>query len=141
MYLYLKAFHLIFVVTWFAELFYIFRLFVYHSQHTADRQICSTFETMEYKLIYYIGHPSMALTIVFASGLIAQNPDLLKAGWLHVKILLGALLIGYQIFAGITRRKFASGDFFISEKACRIINEIPAVLLIAMVLLAILKPF
>lgn len=141
MYTYLKAFHLIFIITWFAELFYIFRLYVYHAKHQNKKETCQIFETMEYKLLYYIGHPSMAITLILGITLLVQNPALMKQGWVHAKIFLVLMLIGYQIFAGITRRRFAKGDFFLTEKACRFINEVPSVLLVAIVLLAILKPF
>lgn len=140
MYLILKSLHLIFVIAWFAELFYIFRLFVYHVKHENNREMRSIFETMEYKLIYYIGHPAMLLTILFGALMIYQNPIILAQKWLHLKFLFIGFLIGYQIFCGITRRKFAEGNFFISEKACRFINEVPTLLLIVIVLLAILKP-
>lgn len=140
MYLTLKSLHLISVVAWFAELFYIFRLFVYHVQQKDNREFCKVAEVMEYKLIYFIGHPAMALTILFGGWMIATNPALLTQKWLHAKLGFVFLLIGYQIFSGIVRRRFLKQDYFLSEKACRIINEVPTILLIVIVLLAILKP-
>ncbi|MBI4412360.1 MAG: protoporphyrinogen oxidase HemJ [Deltaproteobacteria bacterium] len=140
MYLWLKAFHIIFLVAWFAGLFYIFRLFVYHVKFKDQQNRTKAYEMMEYKLLYWISHPAMTLTIFSGILMIIDNPALMKLGWLHFKLACVALLIGYQIFAGITRRKFSEGNYFLSETACRIINEVPTILLIAIVLLAVLKP-
>jgi putative membrane protein len=140
-YLWLKAFHLIFMVAWFAGLFYIFRLFVYHAKFKDKPEMREAYVVMERKLLYIIMHPAMALTILFGFLLIAQNPALLQAHWLHAKLLLVFLLAAYQVFAGITHKRFERGDFFLSEKACRMINEAPTLLLIAIVILAVVKPF
>jgi len=140
MYLWIKAFHLIFMVTWFAGLFYIFRLFVYHVKFKDQENMCKAYEIMEKKLIYMISHPAMLLTIITGVFMLAKNPAVFKSGWFHGKLLAVVLLIGYQIFAGITRRKFAKGNFFLTEKACRLINEVPTLLLIVIVILAIVKP-
>ncbi len=140
MYLYLKAFHLIFMICWFAELFYIFRLFVYHVQNREKTEVTKIFEKMEYRLIYFIGHPSMVLTLLSGFWMLAYNPEFLGNSWIVFKLALVGLLIGYQIFCGVTRRRFAEGNFFLSEKTCRLINEIPTVLLIAIVIFAVVKP-
>ena len=140
-YLWFKAFHIIFMVAWFAGLFYIFRLFVYHVKHRDNAELAGTYATMERKLLYIIMYPAMLLTIVFGTLLIVANPSVLRAPWFHAKLGCVALLIGYQVLAGITHKKFARGDFFLSEKACRIINEVPTILLIAIVILVVVKPF
>ena len=140
-YLWLKSFHLIFMVVWFAGLFYIFRLFVYHVKYKDQPNMAAIYTTMEYKLLYFIGHPAMGMTVILGVYLIYLNPELLKRGWLHAKLGAVLLLIGYQIFAGITHKKFKKGNYFLSETACRAINEVPTVLLIAIVLLAVLKSF
>jgi TIGR00701 family protein len=141
LYLWLKAFHLIFMVAWFAGLFYIFRLFVYHVKFRGEENIRRAYALMERKLLYFIMLPSMLLTLLLGALLISQNPYVLSASWFHAKLFAVLLLIGYQVFAGITQARFARGDFFLSEKACRIINEIPTLLLIAIVLLVVLKPW
>src|SRR3989338_3288778 len=133
MYLYFKAFHIISVVAWFAALFYIFRLFVYHVKFKDKPDCAEAYTIMEYKLIYMISHPAMFSTIVFGVLMVLQNPLLLKQGWFHLKLLSMVFLFGYQFFAGYTRRKFAKGNYFLSEKACRIINEVPTILLIIIV--------
>lgn len=140
-YLWLKAFHIIFMVAWFAGLFYIFRLFVYHAKFQGDPKMREAYSLMERKLLFIIMHPAMALTILFGFLLIAQNPAVLSAAWFHAKLLLVLFLVIYQVFAGITHRRFTRGDFFLSEKACRIINEIPTLILIGVVILVVVKPF
>ncbi len=140
LYLWVKAFHIIFMVAWFAGLFYIFRLFVYHVKFKEVPQMSQAYSLMEKKLLYAISHPSMLLTLGLGIWMLILNPSLLKAPWMHAKLGAVFLLIGYQIFSGITFRRFSQGDFYLSEKACRIINEVPGLLLIVIVLLVILKP-
>lgn len=140
MYLWLKAFHIIFMVAWFAELFYIFRLFVYHVKFRERPGIHKAYEEMEYRLIYFIGHPAMGLTLIFGILLLVFRPDLLAMSWMLAKLAAVLFLMAYQIFAGSVRRKFKEGNYFLSEKACRIINEVPTVLLIVIILLVVLKP-
>ena len=139
-YLWIKAFHIIFMVAWFAGLFYIFRLLVYHVKFKEKPELCEAYATMERKLIYMIMHPAMLLTILFGILLISLNPAVLRAPWFHIKLLLVIILIAYQVFAGITHKRFSRGDFFLSEKACRIINEVPTLVLIGVVIMAIVKP-
>lgn len=129
------------MVAWFAGLFYIFRLFVYHVKNKDNLQIVTVFQTMERKLLYMIMHPAMLFTLIFGILMLIKNPTLLKQGWMHVKLLLVLILMGYQIFCGIVAKKFSQGDYFLSEKACRIINEVPTLLLIGIILLVILKPW
>ncbi len=136
-----RALHIIFMVAWFAGLFYIFRLFVYHAKHQGKTELCQAYSVMERKLLYMIMHPAMLLTIIAGVVLIALNPAVMKAGWMHAKLTFVFLLIGYQIFAGITLKKFSKGNFFLSEKACRWINEIPTVCLIAIVIFVVIRPF
>ena len=128
------------MVAWFAGLFYIFRLFVYHVKHKDQTQITEAYTIMEKKLLYMISHPAMTLTIGFGIWMLVLNPALLQQSWLHAKLGAVLLLMGYQIFSGITFRKFRKGNYFLSEKACRWINEVPTLLLIVIVLLVILKP-
>jgi len=139
-YLWFKAFHIIFMVAWFAGLFYIFRLFVYHAKFQKEAELCKAYSLMERKLLYAIMHPAMLLTFLFGFGMLWLNPVLLQQKWFHVKLGLVALLLGYQIFAGITHKRFKRGNFFLSETSCRIINEVPTLILIGAVLLVIFKP-
>lgn len=139
-YLWLKALHIIFVVAWFAGLFYIFRLFVYHVKHKDEDNMAAAYRVMEKKLLTIIMYPAMILTLVFGGLLISINPSVLTAPWFHFKMAAVLFLIGYQILATITYARFAEGDYIFSERLCRILNEIPTILLIMIVILATVKP-
>jgi putative membrane protein len=139
-YLYFKSFHLISMVAWFAGLFYIFRLYVYHVKFKDQPLMAQAYTLMEKKLLYIIMHPAMLLTLIFGIAMIVMNPTLIHQGWLQAKLGAVLLLIAYQIYAGKVHKRFARGEYFLSEKACRMINEIPTLLLIIIVLLAVLKP-
>lgn len=137
--LWLKAFHVIFMVTWFAGLFYLPRLFVYHSQ-VRDPSGHERFCVMERKL-YAITTIGMVLTWVFGLALIWQVPGYLQMGWLHAKLTLVLLLSGYHGWLKSHVRAFAAQRNTRSERYYRIINEVPAVVLVAAVILVIVKPF
>ncbi|MDA8390776.1 MAG: CopD family protein [Gammaproteobacteria bacterium] len=133
--LWVEAFHIIFVVTWFAGLFYLPRLFVYHSQ-TTDPAGHERFVTMERRL-YRFTTPSAALAVGF--GLWLWWGYGFDGAWLHVKILLAGLLIVYYVYLGHLVRELAQGRRR-STRFYRIINEIPVLLLLAIVILAVVKP-
>jgi putative membrane protein len=137
--LWLKAFHIIFAVTWFAGLFYLPRLFVYHVG-TTDAQSLARFAVMERRLfgIMTIG---AALTVLFAVSMLVTAPGYLMAGWLHVKLTLVLLLVAYLLFCGRLMRALAAGRNTYSARWYRMFNEVPALLLIGIVVLAVVKPF
>lgn len=137
--LWIKAWHIVFMVTWFAGLFYLPRLFVYHAaaQDAAGRERFCVMERRLFAIMTLAG----ALTAVFGLWLLARNPGLLQADWMRVKLLLVALLIGYHAFAWKLLRDFARGRNARSERWYRWFNELPALLLIGIVLLAVAKPF
>lgn len=141
LYLWIKAFHIIFMVAWFAGLFYIFRLFVYHAKFKDEAKMGQAYSVMERKLLYIIMHPAMLLTILLGILLITMNPSVMRAPWFHVKLLAVAGLVAYQVFAGIVAKRFARGDFFLSERACRFMNEIPTLLLFVIVIMVVVKPW
>ncbi|RMH38343.1 MAG: protoporphyrinogen oxidase HemJ [Gammaproteobacteria bacterium] len=140
--LWLKAFHIIFMVTWFAGLFYLPRLFVYHTQVTDDAAD-AMFQTMEYKLFYYITTPGAVLTILLGLGLMhAYGAEWVKAnGWLHVKLVFVGVLILFHVLCGRWLHAFRRGQNRHSERFFRIVNEIPVIPLIVIVILAVVKPF
>lgn len=137
--LWLKAFHIIFMVTWFAGLFYLPRLFVYHVV-TADPTGKQRFELMERRLFVMMTLGG-ALTAAFGISLLLALPELLQFGWLHVKLVLVAALIGYHIWCYRLMRKLRGGRNTRSQRWYRWFNEVPSLLLMAIVLLAVLKPF
>jgi putative membrane protein len=139
--LYVKAFHIIAVVSWFAGLFYLPRLFVYHSD-TNDKISLDRFKVMEKRLYYGITWPAGLLTTMLGVLLITYNHKYyLKAGWMHTKILLVILLWGYHLLCGYYVKLFAKDKCFKSALFFRIFNEAPTFFLIAIVLLVVVKPF
>lgn len=142
--LWLKAFHIIFVVTWFAGLLYLPRLFVYHAE-AEDPLLRERFKLMERRLLG-ITHVGGALAISFGLALLAwwmrQAPDYLASShWLQLKLVLVAALIGYHGMLIHLTRVFAREQNRHSSGWLRLFNEIPALLLILIVLLVVLKPF
>ncbi len=140
-YLTLKSLHLISMVAWFAGLFYIFRLFVYHRMQHSSVEVCGLLSQMERRLISFIILPASLATLLFGLSLLALNPSLLNRSWLWLKLFLVISLFGYQWLAAHTRQRFFRGEFYLSEKSCRMINEFPTLVLIIVVLLAVLKPW
>lgn len=137
-YLWIKAFHLIFVVTWFAGLFYLPRLFVYHVQ-SSDVAVHAQLRVMERRLLF-ITHIGGALAIVFGVATLAMAPAFLQQGWLHAKLGFVACLIAYHAYLVRLKNRLARDERPHGARWLRVFNEIPAVLLIAIVLLAVLKP-
>ena len=136
--LWVRALHIIFMVTWFAGLFYLPRLFVYHAQ-AADATGIGRFKTMERKLYYGIMTPSAILTIVFGGWLwLGYGP---WGGWLHAKLILVAILVGYHWYCGKLLGDFKRDRNCHSHVWYRWFNEVPVVLLFGAVLLVVFKPF
>jgi putative membrane protein len=137
--LWLKAFHVVFVVTWFAGLFYLPRLFVYHVTAT-DEIGLQRFAVMERRLfgIMTIG---AVLAVSFGLSMILAAPGYLAFGWLHVKLVLVAVLIGYHVWCYRLMVALREGRNSRSERWLRLFNEAPALLLIGIVVLAVVKPW
>lgn len=140
-FLWIKAFHLIAVVCWFAAIFYLPRLFVYHAM-CDDNPGRERFKIMERKLFNGIATPSAIVTIGLGLWMIHLNLDYyLQAGWLHAKLFLVVLLVFYHAACGYFLRQFRQDKNHHSHVFYRIFNEIPVLLLVGIVLLAVLKPF
>ncbi len=140
--LWVKAFHLIFVVTWFAALFYLPRLYVYHAS-CDDAAGNARFKVMERKLYYGIMTPSAVLTVLLGAWLMSfyQVQQLAAMGWLHAKLVLVALLLIYHVWCGQLLKSFANDQNQHSHVYYRWFNELPVLVLIAVVILAVVKPF
>jgi protoporphyrinogen IX oxidase len=137
--LWVKALHIVFMVTWFAGLFYLPRLFVYHAL-AEDPISIERFRVMERKLYWGIMTPGAVLTLVFGLWLwLGWFRG--SGGWLHAKLALVALLVAYHVWCGSLLRAFAAGRNRRSHVWLRWFNEVPVVILIATVLLVVLKPF
>ncbi len=138
--LWLKGFHLIFMVCWFAGIFYLPRLFVYHAM-AEDQATRDHLKIMERKL-YRFTTPFALLTILFGAALILQAPGhYLGATWMQLKLLLVLGLVIYHAYCGHLVQKFADDNESRTHIFFRWFNELPVIVLFAAVLLAVLKPF
>lgn len=138
LYLTLKTLHIISFTAWFAGLFYLPRLFVYHREHPAN---AATFVIMERKLSRYIMRPAAFATVFFGLALIHAQPFLLQQGWLHLKIALVLTLLAYHISLDVFRHALEKGTCTKPGRFFRMYNEIPTIILILVVALAVFKPF
>jgi len=136
--LWLKAFHIVFVITWFAGLFYLPRLFVYHVT-TSDAPGLARFVVMERRLFMIMSLGAL-LAAVFGILMIAAAPAYLDLGWLRVKLLLVAALVGFHAVCYRLMLELRAGACRRSQRWLRLFNEVPAILLIAIVILAVVKP-
>lgn len=144
LYFYLKAFHIIGFVSWFAGLFYLVRLFVYHAESferpkEEQQVLAKQYEIMQGRLYAIITTPAMIFTVVCGIGMLYLNPVLLQSGWMHIKLTLLVLLIGYHFYCGQTIRRFQKGLVRTQPFHFRLLNEAPTLLLISIVTLATLK--
>jgi len=140
LYLWIKIFHVASTVCWFASLFYLPRLFVYHSQ-CDDKIGYDRFIVMENRLYYAIALPSMIATIVFGATLITLNSSIIQQGWLHAKITLVFFLIGYHHICGSHIKKFKAKSNKHSNTFYRFFNEVPMVFLLVILILIYIRPF
>ena len=143
-YYWFKAFHLIGVVVWFAGLFYLVRLFVYHAEASQEPEPAQTilkkqYELMEKRLYNIITTPGMVVTVAMAIGLLTTEPEVLHDRWLHIKLAFVVALVIYHHYCGRIMRKLASGECQWTGQQFRALNEAPTILLVAIVLLAVFK--
>ena len=139
-YLLFKSLHLIAVISWMAGLLYLPRIFVYHSEN-GNEIISSVFKTMERKLFYYIMTPAMVLSWIFGLVLIHEiGFEQLANLWLQLKLILVTFLTVYHFYLGLLLNQFKLDQNKQTSKSYRYINEIPTVILIIVVFLAIFKP-
>jgi len=137
--LWFKALHIFGVVTWFAGLFYLPRLFVYHAAAT-DAPSIERFKIMERRLFGMMS-VGAALTFIFGTATLTMVPGFMQAGWMHAKLTLVVGLIVYHHWCGRLLRDFRNDRNRRSERWYRIFNEVPALFLLAIVILVVVKPF
>jgi protoporphyrinogen IX oxidase len=140
MYEWLKAFHVIAIIAWMAGMLYLPRLFVYHCEAEPGSRQSETFKVMERRLLTMITNPAMAVSWVLGLWL-AWTGGWYAAGWLHGKIALVLVLSGMHGFFVRCVREFGADRNRRSQKFYRIINEVPTILMIGIVILAVVKPF
>jgi putative membrane protein len=138
--LWLKAFHIIFIVCWFAGLFYLPRLYVHHAM-AEDRATIERLKIMERKLYRFVT-PFAAATIVLGIWMLALRPDYyLTQGWMHAKLTLVALLVVYHFWCGRLLRELRDDVSTHSHRFFRVFNELPVLILFPVVILAVVRPF
>ena len=140
LYPWLKAFHIIAVIAWMAGLLYLPRLFVYHCEVPPGSAEDERFKTMERKLMRVIINPSMIFVWILGLAL-TQTLHVWAEGWFHAKLLLVMLMSGLHGMLSRWRRDFETGKNTKSQRFFRIVNEVPAVLMAAIVILVVVKPF
>ena len=139
-YSWIKVIHVISFVAWMAGLFYLPRLFVYHSRHLNNAEISSTFQVMERKLYTIIMQPAMILSLL-SGGILANISNIWSSGWMHLKLLAVISLLIFHLMLNHWRYSLEEKKCFHGERFFRIINEIPTFLLIIIVICVIIKPF
>lgn len=139
MYNWMVWFHILSLISWFAVLFYLPRLFVYHAENAHNAGFVEVVKVMEMKIYKYIGVPAMWATVL--SGAYLAYELGFDGGWLHAKIFFVLILMGYFYSLGYFRNKFLVDDCHKSGKFFRMYNEVPTLLLMVIVAMVILKPF
>lgn len=138
--LWLKAFHIVAVISWMAGMLYLPRLFVYHADTPVGSPQSETFKVMERRLLKAIITPAMIATWILGLWL-AWSSFGFKGGWLHAKIFLVLLMSGLHGFLASTVKTFAADANKRPARFYRILNEVPTILMIAIVILVVVKPF
>lgn len=140
LYLFVKAMHVISFTAWMAGMFYLPRLFIYHVKAAKGSELSETLKVMERRLLRIIINPAMILTFLFGLWLVVMT-EAWTGGWFHAKVTLVILLTVFHGCCARWRKQFERDENTRSEKFYRIANEVPTVLLVGIVLLAVVKPF
>lgn len=139
--LWIKSFHIIAMVAWFAGIFYLPRLYVYHAE-TTDQTSIERFKVMERRLYRGIMTPAAVVTLFLGCWLLSFNPGYyMHAGWMHTKLLLVLILLLYHFYCGHLRRQFYADKNTRSSLFFRVFNELPVFLLVGIVIMVIVRPY
>ena len=143
-YLWFKSLHIVGVVVWFAGLFYLVRLFIYHREaddlaEPTRQAFLAQYALMERRLANIITTPGMAVAVAMAIGLLSVEPGWLKEGWMHAKLAVVGVLLAYHAFCYRLMGQLQDGSCRWSAKQLRALNELPTLLLVAAVLLVVFK--
>jgi len=142
MYLWIKALHVISVISWMAVLFYLPRLFIYHTENKEKENFVQVVKIMEYKLHKFIGIPAFWGSIITGILMLTLNPDIFKSGgWIHLKLTAAILMIAYYIHLSVIRKNLENNNYKYSSKFLRLYNEIPTLLMIVIVIMVVVRPF
>lgn len=140
LYLWIKSFHVIAIIAWMAGLLYLPRLFIYHFDTKPGSEASELFKTMERRLYRIIMTPAMMIAWVLGLYL-AWEGFAFQGGWLHVKIFSVVLLTAAHVHFGRAQKRFAADERPGSQRNWRILNEVPALLMMLIVVMVVLKPF
>ena len=143
-YYWFKAFHIVGVVVWFAGLFYLVRLYIYHVEAEAEPEparsiLKKQYAIMETRLLKIITTPGMVLTVAMAAGLLWQRPEVLKESWMHAKLGFVGLLVAYHLYCARLRKQLAADTCKWGPKQLRALNEGPTLLLVTVVMLVVFQ--
>ncbi|MCY7391816.1 MAG: protoporphyrinogen oxidase HemJ [Leptolyngbyaceae cyanobacterium CAN_BIN12] len=143
-YFWFKAFHIVGIVCWFAGMFYLPRLFVYHAEayeqpEPARSILTNQYQVMEKRLYSIIMTPAMLLTIAMAIGLVTTEPEVMKEPWMQIKLGFVLLLVGYHHYCKRIMKKLAANECKMTGQQFRWFNEIPTVFFVIIVMLAVFK--
>lgn len=137
----LRALHIISIIAWMAAMLYLPRLFVYHADTAIGSEVSEQFKIMEKRLLKIIMNPAMIASWIFGISMLLANSALMEEGWMHTKLTAVILMSAvHGILAGHTK-KFARDERPKSAKFYRIINEVPTVLMIIIIIMAVVQPF
>ncbi|MDB5492622.1 MAG: putative rane protein [Micavibrio sp.] len=137
----LLSFHILSMIAWMAGMLYLPRLYVYHAAAAKGSELSETFKVMERRLLRGIMNPAMISTFLFGGMLIAANPALAQGGWFHAKVLLVLMMAGLHGAFSKWRKVFLHDENTRSPKFYKVWNEMPALLLVFIVILVVVKPF
>lgn len=141
-YLFFKWLHFVAIISWMAGILYLFRLYVNHRERGHSDEAHNLLTGMEYRLYKYITIPAMVAAFIAGLTMVALNPEIAKGGWFHVKFLAVLGLAGATGYAGALRRRFAARDPNLpTSKTLRLMNELPTLLMMIIVALAVFRPF
>ncbi|MBI1949364.1 MAG: CopD family protein [Deltaproteobacteria bacterium] len=140
MMLWIKALHVIAVISWMAGLLYIYRLFVYHAMES-EAVVRARFEVMERRLLNAITTPAGIVALVTGVAMIALSTGFLRQPWMHAKLTLVVGLLGSHVYAVLARKRLLTEPAAVSHKRFRFLNEVPTLLMIGIVILVIVRPW
>lgn len=136
--LWLKSFHVVFVISWMGSLLYLFQLFAYHNKENV-MIVQQRFQMMERRLHYRVAWPSCLLALATGIAMVTKEPIVLHQGWFHAKLLFVILLVSLQFFAGRVRRILIKDPYFYSQRFFKTLHHVSNLCLILIVLAAVLK--
>lgn len=140
-YEWLRALHILAIISWMAGLLYLPRLFVYHVDAEKGSAQSETFKVMERRLLKFIMNPASIAAWLFGGAMLWANPAMMSEGWMHVKLTGVILMTGFHHACMIWVKKFAADENTKNAKFYRIMNEVPTVLMIIIVIMAVVQPF